>query len=290
MAPTKTFILFGRTVEEKYRWIRWLNNVVNGRPLDYGKATKPEKKQAKTKAAQPESDSDELEFTEDEEVEEEVEEEEEQEEDAFEEEFDEASEEEDEEDEDDVFFDNPDVESFVPVLPDQFFTPSGAKKGVRAGQVRRTSSGAAASRRRGTGKYTGGVQQITAQTPSDQLDPFGKPEPQPTQPHSAKSAETKPMIDLLTFDDPPPQQTIAPAGTGFFGGAPFGQPQAQPQMNPFGAPTASQNPFGMMAPQQPRQPFGGGAFGQPTQASPFGNHHPMGFGMPQQQQQQQQQQ
>jgi hypothetical protein len=27
-----------------------------------------------------------------------------------------------------VFFDNPDGESFVPVLPNQFFTPSGAKK------------------------------------------------------------------------------------------------------------------------------------------------------------------
>jgi hypothetical protein len=28
MAPTKTFVLFGRNKEEKRNWIRWINNVI----------------------------------------------------------------------------------------------------------------------------------------------------------------------------------------------------------------------------------------------------------------------
>ena len=28
LAPTKTFVLFGRNKEEKLNWIRWINNVI----------------------------------------------------------------------------------------------------------------------------------------------------------------------------------------------------------------------------------------------------------------------
>ena len=166
IAPTKTFVLFGRSREDKRNWIRWIRNTTNGRPYDErdegdkkkaagggAKANKGGSKGRKTDLVESEDESGsyESESYEEDEAEAEAEPESEEEEGSF----GEAS----TDDEDDgVIKDNPDVESFVPVLPDQFFTPSSAKAGVRVGGRRRAGTGAAANRRRGTGAIVPNVE------------------------------------------------------------------------------------------------------------------------------------
>jgi hypothetical protein len=340
VAPTKTFVLFGRTREEKLKWIRWINNTIDKRPLDAALPADAGKK-SKKPVANDESDDDD-----DEQEPEQSDEQPEQSEDelalededelpvskntaaspvaaplaATQGEFAEAS---DDEEDEAVIMDNPDIQSFVPVLPDKFFTPSGAKLGVRAGGERRqrSATGAAASRRKGTGAILPDIKPPPASsyaapaaataTATATVAKKGRSMTTVPTPNFLQQQTAPPSAagDLLSFDPIAPAKPTAPATANapvtasnwMTGGAPAPAaaapvnllggwnapaPATQMTLGGWGAPAPAQalNPFAAMQAQPQAQPFGGWPQQAQPAAQPFGGW-PQHAPQPQQQKQ-----
>jgi hypothetical protein len=330
VAPTKTFVLFGRTREEKLKWIRWINNTIDKRPLDAALPADASKKSKKPVANGESDEDDEDGDSEQDEQSEEL---------ALEDEdelpvskntaaspvaaplaatqgaFAEAS---DDEEDEDVIMDNPDIQSFVPVLPDKFFTPSGAKLGVRAGGERRqrSATGAAASRRKGTGAILPDIKPPPASsyaapaaaTATATVAKKGRSMTTVPTPNFLQQQTAPPSAagDLLSFDPIAPAKPTAAATANapatasnwMTGGAPapaaaapvnllggWNAPAPAPTqmtLGGWGAPAPQAQPLNPFAAMQ-AQPFGGWPQQAPQPAQPFG-------GWPQHAQPQQQQQ